>query len=201
MIWFLLCPMSQTPVLGSILSCLAPQGWSACLGRPPSPTVSGISSLYPGPLLASIMPVYLCMWSNCHTCRRFWMLTGPPRPLSCYSLHRNYSIHQPGWTSNSFSYNVCSCVLVWPHSACFICGPLSSCLLDFILVGEGGGDGGIRDEHHKQSAAGGWVSWTSPKKSVITARGKSGSEETLSAMLKNIKGTRSWITEHHKTSR
>lgn len=39
---------------------------------------------------------------------------------------------------------------------CFVSGSSSSCLLDFIPVGEGGGDGEMKDEHYEQSATGGW---------------------------------------------
>lgn len=80
---------------------------------------------------------------------------------------------------------------------CFVSGSSSSCLLDFIPVREGGGVGEIKDEQHEQSAAGGWWYWASPEASLIRAKGKSGTEETLDDRLRNT----SEIIKRHETSR
>lgn len=114
------------------VSYLTPQGWSACLGLPPSSTVPGISLLYPGPLLVSIMPGSLCllshcMWSSCHTCRSFLMLICPPRYLSCHSLLRICSLGPVGLqiTSPITStpvYDPIYCVLFLGH-----------CLLAYLI--------------------------------------------------------------------
>lgn len=79
---------------GSV-SCLVPQGWSACLGCPPSPAVSGVALLCPGPLLASIRPgslclLFHCLLSRCHTCR------GLATQAFILLLHRSCSISQVG---------------------------------------------------------------------------------------------------------
>lgn len=114
------------------VSCLTLQDWSPCLGLPPSSTVPGISLLYPGPLLASMMPGSLCllshcMWSSCHTCRSFLMLTCPPRHLSCHSLLRICSLGPVGLkiTSPITStpvYDPIHCVLFLGH-----------CLLAYLI--------------------------------------------------------------------
>ena len=74
-------------------------------------------------------------------------------------------------------------------SMCFVSGSLSSCLLDFIPVGEGGGDGEVGHEQYKQSAAGGWQYWANPEARVISAKGKSVTEETLNIRLQNTQRT------------
>lgn len=55
---------------------------------------------------------------------------------------------------------------------CFVSGSSFSCLLDFIPVGEGGGDGEMKDEQYEQSAAGSWQYWANSEARVISARGR-----------------------------
>ena len=42
----------------------------------------------------------------------------------------------------------------------------------FIPVGEGGGDGEMKDEQYEQSAAGSWQYWANSEARVISARGR-----------------------------
>ena len=49
----------------------------------------------------------------------------------------------------------------------------------------------MKDEQYEQSAAGGWQYWANPEARVISAKGKSVTEETLNARLQNTQGTTS----------
>ena len=80
----------------------------------------------------------------------------------------------------------------------FASGSSTSCLLDFIPVGEGGGDGEMKDEQYEQSAAGGWQYWANPEARVISAKGKSVTEDS-ECQVAEYPGDNQQVIEHVKT--
>lgn len=156
---FLLCPTGQLPVLGSILVVflvLFLRAEVPALAFHPVPQSQEFHCCILGPSWPASCPDLCVFYLTVH---------GPDVTLDAdlpiktfiLSLPPQESLHRRSSTLNIFSYNIYSRVLVWPHLLWFFSGSLSSCLLDFIPVREGAGDGEIKDEHHKLSAAGGWV--------------------------------------------
>ena len=72
-----------------------------------------------------------------------------------------------------------------PHGLALLLCPQESLQTNLIA----GGDGEVVDEQYKQSAAGGWQYWANLEARVISAKGKSVTEETLNVRLQNIQGT------------